>query len=275
MNRDELKRHLREIVNQKYAQPASQESQSALVQGMLTHIGDPDPILRDELIYMTLATWISRGYFRPEQLESILNELLDKHHLFYALGNSGNDTLFTRSFSVLMLQPIVAQHLKTPFLTDAEILNMLDNLLRYLAGERDLRGYVTDKGWGHAVAHTADVLDELVQCEVLHKAELVKVLDVIRDVMGVSDIVFQYEEDERMVTAVIHTWKRSLLSHDEIHAWLQGFVASQSRWTSMPPSYRSYLNRKQFLRSLYFAAQHKRLDESVVGAVVETLEKLK
>ncbi len=274
MNRGELKKHLQEIVNRKYIQPTNEEDVWALVQGMLAHIGDPDPTMRDDLIYMTLATWISRGYFQPDQLRDILNKLLDEKHLFWGLGESGNDTIFTRSFSVLMIQPIVAQHLKEPFLTHGETLNLMDSVLRYLAHEQDMRGYDAAKGWVHAVAHTADVFEELVQCEGLQKAELLRVLAAIRGVMSTVNTVFQYEEDERMVTAVIQIWKRNLLSHEEIQDWLQGFVASQPRWTNMPPSYRRYLNCKQFLRSLYFTVQRAHTDKPIVNLVLETLEKL-
>ncbi|MFS0859297.1 hypothetical protein [Paenibacillus taichungensis] len=35
---------------------------------MMQHIGSPDPVLRDELIYVTFATWIGQGVFSEEQL---------------------------------------------------------------------------------------------------------------------------------------------------------------------------------------------------------------
>ncbi|WKL05120.1 DUF2785 domain-containing protein [Paenibacillus amylolyticus] len=31
--------------------------------------------------------------------------------------------------------------------------------------ERDYRGYDEEKGWAHAIAHAADVLDDLAQCK--------------------------------------------------------------------------------------------------------------
>ena len=37
---------------------------------MMKHIGSTDPVLRDELIYVTFATWIGQGVFSEDQLKA-------------------------------------------------------------------------------------------------------------------------------------------------------------------------------------------------------------
>ncbi|WFR63343.1 hypothetical protein P9222_02810 [Paenibacillus amylolyticus] len=51
---------------------------------MMQHIGSPDPVLRDELIYITLATWIGQGVFMEDELRHVLQLALDDQHLFMA-----------------------------------------------------------------------------------------------------------------------------------------------------------------------------------------------
>lgn len=77
---------------------------------MVTHIGSPDPQLRDELIYSTFSHWIEEGVLSPEQLQELLAIALDDQHLFYRIGESGTDSVFTRSFSVLLLPLILILH---------------------------------------------------------------------------------------------------------------------------------------------------------------------
>ena len=72
---------------------------------MMKHIGSTDPVLRDELIYVTFATWIGQGVFSEDQLRHMLQLALDDQHLFYAIGEQGTDSVFTRTFSVLLLPP--------------------------------------------------------------------------------------------------------------------------------------------------------------------------
>ena len=40
---------------------------------------------------------------------------------------------------------------------------MKDKLISYVNREKDVRGYVREKGWAHCMAHVADAFDELVK----------------------------------------------------------------------------------------------------------------
>ncbi len=131
---------------------------------MAAHIGSPDPELRDDLIYDIFAHWIEADLLDAGQLKQLLDVSLDGSHLFYRIGESGTDSVFTRTFSALVIALIVDAHRRHAFLTSGELHRVKDEIEDYLCRERDVRGYVDGKGWAHAVAHAADMLAELAQC---------------------------------------------------------------------------------------------------------------
>ena len=73
---------------------------------LVTMLGSPDPHLRDQVGYATLATWIERGVY-----DELLTGLGDgmAAGLENGLGDRGNDTVFRRSFSALLLAECVAR----------------------------------------------------------------------------------------------------------------------------------------------------------------------
>jgi hypothetical protein len=70
MQTEQLREKLRLIARQDYQTTKIEINE--LLPSMLHLIGSPDSELRDKLIYSTLATWIYRGNFTPEDLQRIL-----------------------------------------------------------------------------------------------------------------------------------------------------------------------------------------------------------
>lgn len=271
MTAAELKLRLQEIADNDYQLPTLVEAYP-LALAMGVHVGAPDPVLRDELIYTTFATWLQRGVLQPKELLEVLGVMLNDGHLFFHLGESGTDSVFTRSFSVLIVAEILGAHNQRPFIPEIELQVIARKLLRYLSGEADLRGYVPQKGWAHAIAHAADALAELVQDDSLDAATLSAILDAIRAKATTPETVYICEEDERLVTAVVHVWQRPELDDGALVDWLAGFIPTTEDVMPMPASYQRFVNSKQFLRSLNarIAAQQVR-QLPLQTAVADTL----
>jgi len=72
---------------------------------LTTMLGSPDPELRDGTAYPALSTWIDRGVY-----DDLLSGLGDgmAAGLTVGLGESGTDSVFRRSFSVLALAECLA-----------------------------------------------------------------------------------------------------------------------------------------------------------------------
>ncbi len=270
LDEKELKLRLREIADDDYKAPTRPEIYP-LVLAMGTHMGSIDPELRDELIFNTLAIWIWEDVFDPRDLYEILKVVLNDQHLFYGLGETESDTVFARSFSMLILRSILNAHIRHPFLPDDELQVIKRKILRYIANEKDLRGYVPEKGWAHAIAHTADALDELVQCDTFVEADLLEILKAMREIIAAGDSVYICEEDERLATAVISTWQREEITNEIIVQWFESFIPIAESRQSQPEGYRRFVNSKNFLRSLFFRAPKAELSEPVQLAINKTL----
>lgn len=248
------------------------------VREMLPHIGAVDSELRDDLIYTCLATWMldERELFSEEQYKEILAVALDDMHLFYRLGEKETDSVFTRTFSMLLLPLLLIAHRRRPFLSRDELLHVKERVLAYLAQEQDFRGFVVegDKGWAHAVAHAADALDDLARCKELHAADLLDILQVIREKVANPQLVYNFEEDERLAIPVLACLERKLLKEAEVKTWLNSFIPLAQEKEPFPASYRQAINIKMFLRSLYFRASKADTAVAIGETSTQTLLKL-
>ncbi len=270
----ELKEKLQAFAQNEF-RPSREDDLSELIPAMLNHIGSIDSYLRDELIYSAFATWILRcKALNPEQLRNLLPVVLDEQHLLYRLGEQDTDSVFTRSFSVLILPLLLITHRSQPLFSAPEIRRIKEQLLYYLANEKDRRGFVPQKGWAHAVAHAADALDDLAQCTEMNKSELAEVLEAIRKVICVDGAVYAHLEDERMVTAVIAVLRRNLLSDVEIIQWMEGFSDLALAVKSGPERHIIRANVKNFLQSLYFRLQWEEMLDSFDRPISQTLRKI-
>lgn len=245
----------RSIVNANYAAPASY-SVATLTTELLTKLGSTDPVWRDELAYPILEHWIHRGYYSASELRELAAAMLA--NLRIGIGEFDDDTVFLRSFSMLVLMEIVGCDNEMRVLSAADAHTYLDAGLAYLADECDLRGYVPERGWAHAVAHTADLLMMLARSRRLAEPDLVRILDGIANKIGERvPHVYLHAEDERMAHAAMCALRRDLLGMAHLRSWLDRLSHHDGRrWT--PDDIHAYegacayANIRAFLRSLYF-----------------------
>ena len=229
------------------------EAVSDLIPVMLEYIGSPDTELRDDLIYSAFADWIyKQRLISPDNLHSILSCVLDERHMFYHIGEKEEEGVFTRSFSVLVIPLLLAVHRDQPYLISREIDEIKTKLFRFLSLEKDRRGFVEGKGWAHAVAHSADALDELALCDEIGKQDLIEILAGIRPVICDPYIVYAYGEEERLCTAVLSILKRGLLSIEEVNKWIESFSELVLGEVRIPRKIIIRTNTRNFLQSLYF-----------------------
>lgn len=241
---------------------------------MLQYIGDPQPELRDELIYPTFYQWIHQeNRFTEAQLRKLLAVLTDEQHLFYYIGNEGDQTVFTRAFSVLPIALIVQRHRKQPFLNQVEFQHLKHSLLRYYREEKDLRGYLSEGGWAHSAAHGADALEELVQCPQSDAAVQLEVLDAIQRMLHNGEHIFSEEEDERIASIVDTMIDQDLLPQQELAHWIDG-PAQCVDWPRSRAQVIARVNSKNFLRSLYFRKGQDSRGKIVASAILAAQNKL-
>jgi hypothetical protein len=188
------------------------------------------------------------------------------HNLTVGIGESGTDTVFLRAFSVLILATVVFRDEQceadvvdaSAFLSEDEVRAWFEQGLIYLEGEKDLRGYVEEKGWAHAIAHAADLFRDLAQSRYLGALDLECLLNAIADkIVAPADRVYLYQEDERLAYAVMAALSRDLLDMAFLKQWLDRIVtrSDQRPWHQVfadQAENNARHNAGSFLRSLYF-----------------------
>ena len=241
---------------------------------LLQYIGDPQPELRDNLIYPMFYMWIKEeNRFSEEELRSLLTVLTDENHLFYNIGSEDDQSVFTRTFSALPIALIIQHHRKNPFLNQEEIEQLMQVMLRYYKEEKDLRGYLSVGGWAHSASHGADVFVELVQCEESSVAMLREVLVAISGKLHNGIHIFSDEDDERLVNIVDTMIHKELLPHQEIADW----ISCLAQCCNLPRNRSQVIarvNSKNFLRSLYFRRGQDSLGNALNTAILDTEAKL-
>jgi hypothetical protein len=191
----------REVVANDY-QPPSDASIEALTHELSHYLGSSDPELRDEIAYSTLTNWLYVKHNLPAALQDELVEEW-RANLGRGIGEQGTDSVFLRSFSVLMLSVAAALDNEAPWLDEAQFDELLDAALSYLRDERDTRGFDADKGWVHSVAHTADLLKFLGRNRQLEVPEQADILAAISAKLAHVDHGLSHGEDERLARAVL------------------------------------------------------------------------
>ncbi|MNB80928.1 hypothetical protein D3C75_276960 [compost metagenome] len=241
-----------------------------LVQEMIHHIGTVDAELRDELIYETLSHWIPGNVLTVGELGQLLPILLDEEHLLFKLGEAGTDSVFTRSFSMLVFPLVFTRHKESPFLLQEQIHQIKESVCNSLRKERDYRGYDESKGWAHAIAHGADALDELAQCSGLDGSDLSTILSLVHEKITITDRIYADGEDERLVRPIVSVLNRNLLSRAAVEQWIRSF-ADVEKSPEFLPAFRQRVNIKNFLKSLYFRVKYYKLHDDLCPAIEQTL----
>lgn len=272
MEKEQLVLDLRRIEGNSYN--ASREEVVQYTDIMLRHIGDTDPELRDDLIYNTFSEWIcEKEYFCEKELLNILSILTDENHLFRGIGNDGDETVFTRTFSILAVVLILIQHRKKAFLTDEMFIRVKNSIIRYYQEERDLRGYVDGNGWAHGAAHGADALDELVQCEESGEGIFNEILESIKKILYNGKYLFHNEEDERIARVVYRMIKGKPAAARLLNDWFDG-LSQCCGWEKTRKQYIARVNTKNFVRCLYFKLVHNKVEPNIADRLLEVEAKL-
>ena len=150
------------------------------------------------------------------------------------LGEAMGDGLFLRSFSILALAALAAEDLKSPFLDSQQFDGLVELAIDELANERDLRGYVPGKGWGHATAHCADLVKFLARSHRLRPEQQSRMVNAIAERLRSAGLVFVWGEDARLAAALTALAARSDADPAAFLAWFKRLGAEHAALWSGP-----------------------------------------
>jgi hypothetical protein len=217
---------------------------------LTTMLGSPDAHVRDGLAYPTLATWIDRGVY-----DDLIVGLGDgmAAGLTVGLGEQGTDSVFRRAFSVLVLAECIDRDNQQGLVPSLKLLEWGDRIASWYLRERDVRGFVPEKGWAHAVAHGADAIGVLARSPHVGRNELTVLLDVLGDrVLAPTEAHFAHGEPDRLALATLTVLRRNVLPLSIVEPWVARIAAGAERSTTTETDpFLPTLNAEAFLRALH------------------------
>ncbi|MFD2444177.1 DUF2785 domain-containing protein [Bacillus sp. CGMCC 1.16607] len=271
----ELKLQLKQLRN-KDIQQLSAEYFESLIGDMLENIGSVDPELRDKLIYPTFIWLINESLLLDKQYQYILETCLDENHLFYGVGERNTDSVFTRSFSSLVITGLLSKDRQTGVLSEDNLKNAFERSINYLQNELDTRGYVKEKGWAHSIAHGADLLVSLVRHPKISEKNFTKILNIVHTCLF-KDATYIDDEDERLIFVIEALIERNL-DELELELWvLQIFTDLELIYTKEGFSneyFQTKFNTTNFLKALYFRLGYKNNRSNVRDLINGNLKEL-
>lgn len=247
-----------EIIENDYQIPEDKDLDT-LTTELIDYLQSTNAELRDEIAYNVLARWIiSHQYYSDSQLIQLVEKLIP--NLNQSLGNHDDDTVFGRSYSVLVLSLLAYQNDRSDFMPESLAHSLLDEARSYLITERDHRAYVEGKGWANACSHTCDLLKFLSRNPAIRTEDAKRILDTVAEkVMMQTSYIFHHDEDERLAQVVMGILDLSLLTTLELEDWLRHFhdwhASHKLRDEYNLIYHATYQNIKNFLRSLYLQMQ--------------------
>lgn len=268
MDGDDLRARLAAVVAGGFAPPPNGEA-FALAREALEALGSSDPVLRDELGYRVLGQWIYEGVLTTAEVRELLLLSQSDEMLFAKIGEKGTESVFRRTFSLLIIAVALMRDTAEPFLSEDEWRHTLDRVVAYCGEERDLRAQVAGSGWAHAIAHTADVVDALATSRYATAADSQRLLDALRAFVDrAADEVFQGEEDERVAIALAAMLASGKVEPAELRDWLHAAAPAEPGADSADHVRR--VNWKLIARSLLLRLQR---EQPMVAKTLDDLDR--
>lgn len=188
---------------------------------LLGMLGDPNPVVRDEQGYGTLANWIRAGHF-----DARLQELGDQ-----CVANLQDPNVLLRSFSVLILAEVVRCNRKHSLLPRHAVQPWLERWQQWYPNEPDVRSYEDGTGWIHAVAHGADFAFEWALSED-ESAPLRLLMASFTERFKHLPLYLSQTENDRVALAILAVLSRPAFRPNDIQDWLSSY---QTLWTVLEP----------------------------------------
>ncbi|KAB8138075.1 DUF2785 domain-containing protein [Gracilibacillus oryzae] len=255
---------------------ADNDKLDLLIEEMLNNIGSTDSELRDQLIYQTFGNLIMENYLSKEQEIHILEGC--RKRLFYQIGVKNDDSVFTRSFSALVIVLILEKDTVNRNLADELVLKVIEDSICYVKLEEDVRGFVQDKGWAHSVAHGADLLTAAVNHPCFTIGYTSECLDALKAALfkqKENNLPFIDDEDERLVF-VMEALITKGASEDKLISWIKEISETLHHFLESEDFYPGFLMKKSdvihFFRSCYFRLLYKNQFPELTRSIACVLE---
>ncbi|HJH10945.1 MAG TPA: DUF2785 domain-containing protein [Metalysinibacillus jejuensis] len=167
-----------------------------LLNELVTLLGDPDPTVRDDLVYQLFVQWLTTDTLSDSQLHDITTALraaLTTH--------DGEDSVFMRAYAALLLADLLGLDAKQPFLEEKCAKQTILHIASFLMYETDTRNFVEGKGFANAIPFGADATLVAVNHPQFDPQATPQILHGIKHIVKLP-AVFTHDEDERLAAII-------------------------------------------------------------------------
>lgn len=235
---------------------ASEQKRNNLALTLLNCIGHPDPKIRDGIVYEASRHWLRKELLTTQTVELMFEHLVKQLSLPVEKDKAQGTGNFAQPFAALILSEVVRVDRVTPYLTAAQRIALVDNVVSFMQTIKDYRGFDENDGWRHSVAHTADVLLQLALNKNITQAQLQQMLGAINHQVSPENGHFYiYGEPKRLAMPFVYIALRKELSSQDIIGYLEqvALPAPYKDWDSVytdNPGLAKLHNTRAFIYSL-------------------------
>ena len=234
---------------------ASADERNRLAPRLLGCLDDPDPAIRDGVVFEALFTWL-----RGKALSAAtINALADS--LQATLRGDRDAAGFRLPFAALILSEVARADRIEPVFTEAVRADLVELAARSLTRVDDYRGFDPVEGWRHGVAHGSDLVLQLALNPRVGASGLRTLMEATATQIAPRGAVFYtFGEPERLARAVVFAYRRGLLDPGFWEAWFESLASPKplADWGSAFRSVEGLARRHNtlaFLHALSFAGR--------------------
>ena len=239
-------------LREKHFEITDTPERQAFARHLLACLNVPDPKLRDRIAYEAYATWRHSKSLDDTTWHFIESSLVEK-----LTARKADPSGVIKPFAVLVLVEAIKADRASTYLREDERRPLLDAVSDYLVALRDYRGFDSDVGWRHGVAHAADLLAELALSPSFGRAEMDRILAATAaQIVPTGAHFYIYGESERLGMVLAAVASRDIYTAEEWETWLMK-IASPAPFKNWDDAYWSQTglakrhNTVSFLLALY------------------------
>ncbi len=179
-------------------------------------LASPDPAMRDEFAYTTLAELLREQRPATAQLEflwSRLDELLQED----------DPVGVAHPFAILAFAELARTDRVEAWMSTEQRQDLVDKASIYLENISDYRGFDAQVGWRHGVAHAADLAMQLALNPALSEAQQLQLLGAIAEQVAPNH-AYRFGEPERLARPVLFIAMREELEPQDWQEWFAGIT---------------------------------------------------
>lgn len=234
---------------------ASAEERNALAVRLLSCLDDPDPAVRDGVVFGGLQTWLRAKALTPATILTLESSLTR------TLAGEADAAGFRLPFAALVLSEVARADRIQPLFPDDVRANLVEVAASSLTRVNDYRAFDPVAGWRHGVAHGADLVLQLGLNPKVDAAGLGQLMQAIsRQIAPTGAVFYTFGEPERLARAVVFTYRRGLLDSTFWETWFAS-ISDPKPMASWGAAFQSVdglarrHNALSFLHALSFAGR--------------------